>query len=91
MNTKPDKEYVAVSCGDREDTHDQVQYYTNLGFHIKSESAHIIIMERDATDEPAKPYKDHVRETKSFAKTDDFTNIPSLFSIIKSFFRKKNK
>ena len=91
MNTKPNKEYVVVSSDNREDTYDQVKYYTNLGFSIKSRSDRVVIMERDATDEPAKPYQEHIKNSKLFAKTDDFINIPSLFTIIKSIFRKKNK
>lgn len=90
MSIKPDKEYVVVMSED-DDAINQVDYYTSLGFYIKSKSTHIITMERDATDEPAKPYKDHVRESRLFAKTDDFLNKPSWIDAIMNLFRKKNK
>lgn len=35
--------------------------------------------------------QEHIKDSKLFAKTDDFINVPSLFTIIKSMFRKKNK
>lgn len=90
MGIKPDKEYVVILCNDP-DVDNQLQYYSSLGFCVKSKSDRIITMERVATDEPVKPYKDHVKDTRLFAKTDDFNNIPSLFNIIKSIFRKLHK
>ena len=91
MEITYDKEYVVVSSDDGEDIYDQMKYYQNLGFYIKSRSDRIVIMERDATDEPAKPDKDYIKEVKIFAKTDNFLNVSSLFSVIKNVFRKKNK
>lgn len=89
MEITYDKEYVVVSSDDGEDIYDQMKYYQNLGFYIKSRSDRIVIMERDATTEPAKPYKDYIKEVKIFAKSDDFLNIPSFFRIVKNIFRKK--
>ena len=91
MEITYDKEYVVVSSDDGEDIYDQMKYYQNLGFYIKSRSARIVIMERDATDEAGKPYKDYIKEVKMVAKTDNFLNVSSLFRVIKNVFRKKNK